>query len=99
MKAKFELRTWLSSKRDYVIAEHTRLTQHPLYSGITLKEFMLEHLGDLEYNNVKSESRAEKMMPMFVGKIFLDNSKVHGEDKVTKALEAKYAGTAYMAMV
>jgi hypothetical protein len=34
-----------------------------------------------------------------MGDVYVNNSKIFAEDKVTNALRAKYEGTAYMAMV
>jgi hypothetical protein len=99
MKAKFELRAWLSENRETIISSYNKLAQEQLFNGITLKAFMTEIMENLQYNNVKSAARAGKMLPFVMGSIYFNNSTVVADDKRTNALAAKYAGTAYMALV
>jgi len=99
MKAKFEIKTWLSENREIVIAKHTKLTSETFYNGITLKDFMLQVMAVLVRNNVKSEKTASKILTIALGEVYVNNSKVVANDFKTDALKAKYEGTAYMAMV
>jgi len=99
MKAKFEIKAWLGSKREEIISNYNKLTTEENFNGISLKEFMLKILSLMEINNPKSEKRAESLLPLLMGDVYVNNSKIVAEDKVTNALRAKYEGTAYMAMV
>lgn len=99
MKAKFEIKTWLSENRETVIAKHTKLTSEIFYNGITLKDFMIQVMNVLIRNNVKSEKTADKVLTLALGEVYVNNSKVFANDFKTDALKDKYKGTAYMAMV
>ena len=99
MKAKFEIKNWLSQNREIVISKYEALRAERFFNGISLKDFMQEVLSAMERNNVKSEKRAASMLSFLIGEIYVDNSKVEGRDKVTEYLKEKYQGTAYMAMV
>ena len=99
MKATFEIQNWLSENREVVISKYNDLTNEKFFNGITLKNFMVEVLSAMVRNNVKSEKRAASMLPFLMGDIYFNNSKVVAEDKITNALKAKYAGTAFMALV
>ena len=99
MKATFDLQTWLSDNREVVISKYNELTTEQFFNNITLKEFMLEVINAMVRNNIKSEKRAENMLPFYLGDIYCNNSKIVGEDKKTNELTKKYAGTAFMALV
>lgn len=99
MKAQFELKTWLAENREMVISEYNRLSAEKFFSGITLKDFMVQVFNSMVRNNVKSEKRASSMFPFLMGQIYFDNSKVVADDKVTSTLKEKYNGTAYMSLV
>lgn len=99
MKATFEIKAWLSENRETVISKHTKLTGENFYNGINLKDFMLQVMGVMIRNNVKSEKTASKILSIAIGEVYVNNSKVVANDIKTEALKIKYAGTAYMAMV
>lgn len=96
---KFELKSWLSENREIVISKHNALTTEKHYSGISLKDFMVEVVKMMEINNVKSEKRAASKLPFLMGNIYFENSKVTGRDSKTEALAEKYKWTAAMALV
>lgn len=92
----FEIKTWLGENREVVIEKYNKLTEEKFFTGISLKDFMLEVLKRMEA--VKSEKRAVKMLPFVMGDIYFNNSKIQNNGLDAK-LSAQYKGTAYMAMV
>lgn len=96
MKAKFELRNWMSENRNVILAKYEALKTEQFFNGISLKEFMLQVLASMEMNNVRSEKTAASKLPFLMGNVYFENSKLTAKKD---ALATKYAGTAYMAMV
>ena len=99
MKAKFELKNWMTENREVVISKFEELQKEKFYSGISLKSFMVEVFNSMVINNVKSEKTASSKLPFLMGAIYFENSKVDGRDVVTERLKEKYKGTAFMSMV
>jgi len=99
MKTTFEIKTWLSENREIVISEYAKLENEKFFNGMSLKDFMVAVLNAMIRNNVKSEKRAANLLPFLMGDIYFNNSKVEAIDRTTNNLRAKFAGTAYMAMV
>jgi hypothetical protein len=99
MKATFELRTWLGENREQVIEKYNKLTTEKFFNGITLKDFMVAILSGMERNRVSDKKHAARMLPMIMGDVYVNNSKVEGFDKSTSRLESRYNGTAAMAMI
>lgn len=99
MKAKFELKTWLSENREVIIAKYNALTNEQYFNGITLKEFMVAVMQMMINNNIKSDKRAAQMLPFLMGNVYMNNSNVYAQDKVTERLASQHQGTAFMAMV
>lgn len=97
--ATFTLTNWLSENRETVIAKFNKMTEEKFYNGITLKSFMVEVMKGMEMNNPKSANRAASLLPFVMGQVYVDNSKVVAEDRMTDYLRNKYKGTAYMALV
>ena len=99
MKAKFELKTWMTENRGIVLAKFESLQNEKFYNGISLKNFMTEVFYAMVRNNVKSEKIATSKLPFLMSTIYVDNSRVEGRDMVTERLENQYKGTSFMAMV
>lgn len=99
MKARFELKTWLSDNREIVISKYNDLTKEANFSGITLKEFMVDVMRMMVNNRIGSAKTAEAKLPFFMGNIYVENCKVYAQDVVTDRLRNQYNGTAFMAMV
>jgi len=99
MKATFDLRTWMTENREMIISKYNKLTAEKFFNGISLKDFMTLVLNAMVRNNIKSEKRAETMLPYIMGSIYVNNSKVVAEDKITNKLTEKYNGTAYTALI
>ena len=99
MKAKFELKNWMTENRGIVLAKFEALQNEKFYNGISLKNFMTEVFYSMVRNNVKSEKTATSKLAMLMGQIYVDNSRVEGRDIVTERLESQYKGTSFMAMV
>jgi len=78
MKAKFELRTWLTENRETIVNNYTKLTAETYFSGISLKDFMIATMNALTMNNVKSEKTATSKLPFLMANVYCANSKVGG---------------------
>jgi DNA-directed RNA polymerase subunit E'/Rpb7 len=99
MKAKFELKSWLTENREVVIANYNKITAHQFFSGISLKDFMLKVYQLMEINNVKSEKRAASMLWSLTDRVVADNTKIEVVRDRDAEMANKYKGTAYMALV
>jgi hypothetical protein len=99
MKAKFELKTWLSENRETVIAKYNELTKEANFSGITLKEFMTNIMTMMVNNRVGSAKTAENKLAFFMGEVYMNNCNVYAQDRITDRLRNQYSGTSFMAMV
>ena len=99
MKKQFNLTEALKERRESVIAKYNSLTQNKFFDGITLRNFMIEVMNTCMVNRIASEKTLDRMLPMIMGEIAFNHSKVSGCDIVTENLRNKYNGTAYMAMV
>jgi len=99
MKAKFELKTWLSENRNLVIEKYNELTKEANFNGISLKEFMSKVLTTMGYNNVKSEKKASSTLPHVLGGIYFNACKIEVIIDRDEILAEKYKGTAFMALV
>jgi len=51
----FELKNWMSENREVVISKYNQLTTEKFFSGIALKNFMIEIFNLMSINNPKSE--------------------------------------------
>ena len=60
MKAKFEIKAWLGSKREEIISNYNKLTTEENFNGISLKEFMLKILSVMEINNPTQYAKAQR---------------------------------------
>jgi len=80
MKAKFELRTWLTENREIIVNNYTKLTTEKFFSGISLKDFMIATMNALTVNNVKSEKTASSKLPFLMANVYCANSKVGGSN-------------------
>ena len=76
MKAQFEIKNFLTSNREVIIAKHEALKLSFNYSGISLKNFMLDIMNAMIRNNVNSEKTAASKLPFLMGDIFCENSKI-----------------------
>jgi hypothetical protein len=99
MKAKFELKNFMTENREVVISKFEALQNEQFYNGISLKSFMIEIFNSMVRNNVKSEKTATSKLSFLMGQIYVENSRVEGRDMISEKLENKYKGTAFIAMV
>ena len=99
MKAAFNLKNFLADNREVVIAKFEELTKRENYNGISLKEFMLAVMRNMELNNPKSIKRAEGLINGALNHAFYNNSDVPVLIDRDANLKAKYEGTSYMALV
>jgi hypothetical protein len=95
----FEIKTWLSENREVVIEEYNKLAAERFFNGISLKDFMVEVLNAMIRNNVKDEKKAKRILPILMGNIYVNNSKIEVGNNRDAKLANKYRGTAFMAMV
>jgi hypothetical protein len=80
MKAKFELKTWMSENREIVISEYNKMTSEKFFNGCTLAQFMREVFHLMLMNNVKSERVAVSKLPYLMGNVYFQNTTVHVKD-------------------
>ena len=95
----FELKNWMSENRETVISKYNKLTNEANYNGIALRGFMIQVMAIMQMNNIKSEKKAFSMLPIALGEVYNNNSRIVANDNVTESLKAKYDGTAAMALV
>jgi len=80
MKAKFEIKNWLTENREIIVNNYSKLTAEKFFSGITLKDFMIATMNALTMNNVKSEKTATSKLPFLMANVYCANSKVGGSN-------------------
>ena len=95
----FEIKNWLSENREVVISKYNDLSNAKFFSGITLKNFMIEILNAMIRNNVKSEKRALELLPLLMQTIYNQNNSINTPNSVDDVMRAKYQGTQFMALV
>lgn len=84
MANKFNLKDYLHAHRQEVIDKYNELTQEKFFSGISLRDFMIKVMIYMQENNVRSESRAARILPIGMGHIYFDNSHIGGGDYIVK---------------
>lgn len=97
MKAKFDIKNFLSENREYLISQYNKLTTERFFSGISLRDFMVDVMRKMSY--YKSEKTANRFFIDVVDEVYMANRSIQGRDLRTERLERKYKGTAAMAMV
>jgi hypothetical protein len=98
MKAKFEIRTFLGENRETIISSYERLKNETHFNGCTLKSFMMDVMQCFTNNRIASEKTAIAKLPFLLDVVYFENC-VKIQDSRQSKLEAKYEGTAYMAIV
>lgn len=99
MKAKFDLKTWMTDNRETVIAKFEKLQAEENYNGCTLKSFMTQVFQMMVNNRISSANQAESKLPHMMGFVYVANNRIEANDWKDEAQARKYAGTAYMAIV
>lgn len=99
MKNQFDLKSYMTAKREIVINAHVKASQSQFFNGVTLRDFMIDVYNQMALNSPKSEKRADSIIDFVVSNVVVKHTKVHANDSVTDALKAKYNGTAFMALV
>lgn len=74
MKAKFEIKTWLSENRETIISKYESLKKEEFFQGADLKSFMYAVMEAMVMNGVKSEKRAASMLPFLMGNVYFEFS-------------------------
>lgn len=99
MKAKFEIREALATRRNDVIAKYVKLTNEQFFNGITLKAFMVEFMNVMQMNAPKSQKRFDDLFDSLLGRIYFKNSTICGGSKIDDKVREMYRGTAMIALV
>jgi len=99
MKTHFELKSWMTENRETVINNYNELTKEKFFNGITLRDFMVAVMQAMVMNNPKSDKRAAGLLPYIMSSVYASNCEVMVVNDLDAKLEAKYKGTAYMALV
>lgn len=98
MATKFNMKDYLSSRREEVIAKYNKLAGEQFFRGISLKDFMLQVMRMMEMN-AKSEKTADNKFDFILGQVYVNNSSLSFRSTKDDSLRNQYKGTAYMAMV
>lgn len=96
---RFDLIEGLKANREVVIEKYNKLAQDENFDGITLKAFMNEVVRICQMNRISSEKMLVNKLPLFLGNIYVQHSRIIAYDAVTEDLKRKYQGTSFMAMV
>lgn len=97
--ATFNLKNFLTENRNQVIEKYNLLTKEDTFNGISLRDFMMAVLRNMEANNPKSEKRAASLFSGAINNAYYDAIRVGVIiDRDAQSI-AKYEGTAYMAIV
>lgn len=99
MTTTFDLRAWMTQNREMVIASHEKLTNEKFFNGISLRDFMVQVYNRMLENNPKSDKRALTLIGGILESVSHQNSKIGTPNSKDSKLSAKYAGTAFMALV
>lgn len=99
MKTKLNLTEALRSRREMVINKYNDLTAERFFDGVSLKGFMIDVMNGCIAARVTTENSLNRMLPIIMGQVYVDHSKVMATDVVTENLRSQYKGTAYMALV
>jgi hypothetical protein len=99
MKATFELKTYMTANRDFVINTYNDMTKERFFNGISLASFMTQVYNIMLENNPRSEKRADSLLKTITYSVVDKNVRIGGNDVVQGRLKAKYAGTQMMALV
>ena len=99
MKSTFELKNFMTANRDTVIAKYNETAKSEFFSGIDLRSFMVAVMNNMQANSPRSEKRAAELLPNMIQHVIYANTTVQVRRDRDQELRAKYAGTAYMALV
>ena len=74
MKAKFEIKSFLTANREQVIAMYNKVALDPHFNpNVTLHNFMGHVLNAMIFNKCASEKRASYILPTVLGFVFMDS--------------------------
>jgi len=74
MKAKFEIKSFLTANREQVIAKYNKVALDPHFNpNVTLHNFMGHVLNAMIFNKCASEKRALSVFPHVLGSAFMDS--------------------------
>jgi hypothetical protein len=99
MKAKFELKNYMTANRELVISKYNDLSKEDHFNGISLKSFMMKIWNTMVMNNPRSEKTAAKTLSFALDNVYYDNCQIEVINDRDAKLAEKYKGTAYMALV
>ncbi len=95
----FDLRTWMTQNREIVLFSYEQLTKEKFFNGVSLRDFMVQVYNRMLENNTKSDKRALSLIGGILESVSHQNSKIGTPNSIDAKLSAKYAGTAFMALV
>lgn len=72
----FELKTFLAENRESVITKYNELQNEKFFSGITLRDFMVMVMKNIQINNPKSEKRASELLTSSIYYVYNQNVKI-----------------------
>lgn len=99
MTTTFDLRNWMTQNREIVIVSYEQLTKEKFFNGISLKDFMVQVYNRMVENNPKSDKKASSLIGSILESVSHKNSKIGTPNSIDTKISAKYAGTAFMALV
>ncbi len=99
MKTTFDLKNFMTANREVVIAKHNEISKSEFFSGIDLRSFMVAVYNNMQANNPRSEKKAAELLISLTQRVAYQNTTVQVLRDRDQEARAKYAGTAYMALV
>ena len=85
----FDLKQYLTSRRDIVIEAYGNLRKEKYFNGISLRDFMLQVMNKMGVSTNDLET-ADKALPNIVGLVYVENSQVSGKDVAIDRMIKKY---------
>ena len=75
MTKQFNIQNFLSENREVVISKYNEISNNKFFTGITLKDFMMQVYSRMDQQNAKSEKKASSILPTILGEVAFNNSR------------------------
>ena len=75
MTKQFNIQNFLSENREVVISKYNEISNNKFFTGITLKNFMMQVYNRMDQQNAKSEKRAFNIFNTVLGEVAYNNSR------------------------
>lgn len=98
MNNKFNIKDYLTSHREEVIAKYNALSEERFFDGVSLKNFMVEVMNMMAMN-AKSEKRADMMLPMVMGNVYSRHTSFDSSNSIDERRKANMPNQQWAAIV